>query len=316
MSFSRALSAAVIGGIAAIAATQVPASGEAGPEPWRDCDDCPEMITIPAGTFVMGWDGGEEGRYEGPPHEVTVERAFALGRFEVTHGQFAQFIAATGHQPEPGCKVYPQQPDVPDEKFGWQDPGYGRAPAEDEPVACVSWLDAKAYVNWLAEKTGAPYRLPTEAEWEYAARGGATTAFYWGDDADEGCGYANMYDQSGLSNGFKWAAAACDSGFAKVSPVGALKPNAFGLHDMLGNVWEWLEDCYVVPYPEGAVTQDAVQPAEGAACDRRSVRGGSWITRPDRNTVTWRGRDPENTYFSMFGFRVARDLEQHQAQEK
>ncbi len=310
MNFARIAAFGIIVGMA-IAAGGLAAGGDDGPAaPWRDCADCPEMVTIEPGEFVMGWDGGEEGRYEGPPHKVVIERPFALGRFEVTNAEFAAFVKDTGHKPEPGCKVYPQQPGVPEERFGWQDPGYGRPPADDEPVACVSWLDAKAYVNWLAARTGKPYRLPTEAEWEYAARAGTTTAYFWGDDPDQGCAYANMYDQSGLANGFKWAAAACDSGFAKVAPVGSLKPNAFGLYDMLGNVWEWLEDCYVVPYPETATTQDAVQPPAGESCARRSVRGGSWITRPDRNTVTWRGRDPENTYFSMFGFRVARDLEE------
>ncbi|MDA5192909.1 formylglycine-generating enzyme family protein [Govanella unica] len=269
----------------------------------KDCADCPEMVTIPAGNFVMGRDGGEEGRYEGPAHAVTVA-SFALGRTEITNAQFAAFVKATGHQTLPGCQVYPKPTDGSDLKYGWRDPGYGRAPKPTEPVACVSWKDAQIYVAWLAKKTGKAYRLPTEAEWEYAARAGSTTAFHWGDNADEGCTYANMYDKSGLVNGFKWAAAQCDSGFAKVAPVASLKPNAFGLYDMLGNVWEWVSDCYVVPY--GSTSSASVE-VEGP-CDRRSVRGGSWITRPDRNSVTFRGRDPEDTRFSMFGFRVALDL--------
>jgi formylglycine-generating enzyme required for sulfatase activity len=198
---------------------------------------------------------------------------------------------------------------VPFEKARWQDPGYGRAPQPEEPVACISWNDAKAYVAWLARKTGKPYRLPSEAEWEYAARGGTTSAFYWGDEAEDGCAYANLYDAAGKGR-FNWAATRCHDGATTVAPVGRYTPNAYGLHDMIGNVWEWVEDCHVVPYP---ADHDGAAPLKTEPCERRGVRGGSWMTRPDRNRVTFRGRDPADVRYFMFGFRVARDLSDEEA---
>ena len=271
---------------------------------FQDCEGCPIMIDIPSGTFVMGFEGGEDGRPEGPVRQVNVP-AFAMGITEVTHGQYAYFVSQSGYRTEGGCRVWPNDKMIDTANFGWQDPGYGQPPAPDQPVACVSWHDANAYVSWLAKSTGKPYRLPSEAEWEYAARAGTDTDFYWGDDPEAGCAHANMNDASGAKNGFNWAQAECDDGYQLASPVGSYPPNAFGLHDMLGNVWEWLEDCYVLYY-EGAPTDgSAYVPSE--TCDRRSVRGGSWITRPDRNRVSFRGRDPEDTIYFMFGFRVARD---------
>jgi formylglycine-generating enzyme required for sulfatase activity len=273
---------------------------------FRDCPTCPVMTEIPGGVFSMGAEGGEPGRPEGPVREVAVP-AFAIGVYEVTQAQFEAFVEATGHRPGTPCRVWPDERMEGGGPYDWRDPGYGRPPQADEPVACVSWLDASAYVDWLAAETGLPYRLPSEAEWEYAARAGTGTAFHWGDDPEDGCVYANMHDRSGLENGFGWAAADCDDGFPIVAPVGSLAPNAFGLHDMLGNVWEWVEDCYEPGYTN-ASTDGAAAPARNGACERRSVRGGSWITRPSRNRSAFRGRDPEPTLYFMFGFRVARDL--------
>jgi formylglycine-generating enzyme required for sulfatase activity len=274
---------------------------------FRDCPDCPEMIVVPAGAFEMGAEGGEPGRPEGPVRTVTIGRPFALAKLETTNAEWARFVAETGTGEGGGCSVFPAQPDVDAARFSWRDPGYGRPPAPDEPVACITWTEATAFVRWLSARAGKPYRLPTEAEWEYAARAGAQTAFPWGDAADAGCAYANLYDAAGAREKlFSWASAACDDGFARVAPVGSKKANAFGLHDMVGNVWEWLADCYVAPYPATPVDGRAVEVA--GECPRRAVRGGSWITRPDRNRPAWRGRDPVDTRFSMFGLRVARDL--------
>ncbi len=275
---------------------------------FTDCAGCPEMVVIPPGEFTMGYDGGEPGRYEGPVREMQIVHAFALGRYEVTHGQFREFVEATGHQSSGGCRIWDGESWQEPEWADWTDPGYGRPPADEEPVACVSWLDARAYVAWLAAQTGQPYRLPTEAEWEYAARAGGEGEFFWGDDEDEACRWANVYDRAGeVEHGFPWAAADCDDGHAGVAPVGSFPANAFGLHDMLGNVWQWVEDCYLVPYPDDAPRDGSAVQVEGP-CDRRSVRGGSWITRMYRHRLSWRGRDPEPTLFSFFGFRVARDL--------
>lgn len=277
----------------------------------RDCADCTPIAFIPAGSFVMGADRGEAGRPEGPAHKVTIDRPFGLATTEVTNRQFARFVKETGAADAPGCEVWPKGA-LPYAAARWQDPGYGRAIQPDEPVSCVSWHDARAFVAWLARSTGKPYRLPTEAEWEYAARARTTTDFYWGDDPEAGCGYANFYDAAGTGR-FNWANARCNDGAATVARVGRYKPNAFGLYDMIGNVWEWTQDCYIAPYPADHRNGVAVEPQAGQACERRSVRGGSWMTRPDRNSVSFRGRDPADTRYFMFGFRVARDLDPAEA---
>lgn len=290
---------------------------------FQDCTTCPPMVVIPAGKFHMGFDGGEEGRPEGPVHEVHIGYSFAIGNFEITQEQFAVFIHDTGYAMRGGCQVWQGEWKNPPDA-DWTHPGYGRVPFNDEPVACVSWKDAKAYVDWLARRTGRKYRLPTEAEWEYVARGGTTTGYFWGGgqntasndnptgdkkagDIPEACQYANVFDASGAkASAFNWAPFSCDDGFGQAAPVGSFKPNAFGVYDIIGNLWEWTADCYQAPYPAQPVDGSAVQ-ASGT-CEKRVARGGSWITRPSRQRVSFRGRDPEDALYSFFGFRVARDL--------
>ena len=164
----------------AIAADGVPEA------PFRDCDGCPEMLVVPGGNFVMGAHGGEEGRPEGPPREMRVERDFALGRYEVTNAQFEAFVSATGYQVEKGCRGKFDGEWENHPESNWTDLMLGQEQRPDHPVTCVSWLDARAYVEWLAEMSGRPYRLPTEAEWEYAARAGAVGSFTWGADPEVG----------------------------------------------------------------------------------------------------------------------------------
>ena len=172
----------------------------------------------------------------------------------------------------------------------------------------TGWTHAP-YVAWLAEKTGQPYRLPSEAEWEYAARGGVSGEFHWGDDPDEACRYANVYDSSAnAEHGFGWQAAACDDGFPTLAPVGRLEPNGFGLHDVAGNLWEWVEDCYEAPFAAHMPTDGSAYGPPSGQCERRSVRGGSWSSRISRQRPAFRGRDPEDLRYSIFGFRVARSL--------
>jgi formylglycine-generating enzyme required for sulfatase activity len=298
----------VVVALLAVVAAGCAGAPEAGTV-FRDCVDCPVMVVVPASRFAMGAEGGEEGRPEGPVRQVAIARAFALGRYEVTQREYAAFVTDTRRETRGGCQVWEGGWRFP-EDADWTNPGYGRVPFDDEPVACVSWLDAQAFVAWLARRTGEPYRLPTEAEWEYAARAGSTTGYFWGDGTGApACDYANVYDASGARrNGFDWAPFDCDDGHGQAAPVGSFRPNAFGLHDMIGNVWEWLADCFVAPYPAKPADGTAVQPPPGAACARRAARGGSWITRPSRQRVSFRGRDPEETLYSFFGFRVARDL--------
>ncbi len=276
---------------------------------FKDCRDCPEMVVVPAGEFLMGRDGGEKDRYEGPVRRVRIGYQFAVGRFEVTNAQYRRFVEATGHKSAgTGCNAFFGNKVEPLPNTSWRDPGYGRPIRDDEPVACIRWSDAKAYAAWLAGRTGKRYRLLTEAEWEYAARAGTAGIYTWGDDASFACRYANIHDVAAVRSGpdLPYGPPPCDDGYAEVAPVGRFAPNAFGLHDMIGNVWEWVEDCYQMPYGEG--------PVDGSAqltfgCDRRGVRGGSWRTAYERQRPAFRGRDPEALTSQIFGMRVARDLQ-------
>lgn len=279
---------------------------------FKDCRDCPEMVVVAPGKFTMGREGGENGRYEGPVHEVTIAYPFAAGRFELTNGQYRQFVEATGHKTAgTGCNVFfgDRVEAVPGSN--WADPAYGRPIRDDEPVACIRWSDAKAYVSWLAGKTGKKYRLLTEAEWEYVARAGSGGTFAWGEDPMLACKYANIHDKSSeklaADKGVKlpYGPAPCDDGYSGVAPVGKFTPNAFGLYDTTGNVWEWVEDCYEMPFPAKPVDGSA-QLAKG--CDRRGSRGGAWRTEINRQRPAFRGRDPEALTSQIFGTRIARDL--------
>jgi len=291
--------------VAALFGGQALAADRIGPE----CAGCPQMVAIPAGQFVMGAQGGEEGRPEGPMHKVRIERAFALAAHEVTVAQYGAFVAATGHISGTDCRSWDPVAGTVQNRVGadWRMPAPGVVAQPDHPVSCVSWRDAKAYVAWLAEVTGKPYRLPTEAEWEYAARAGSQTGYSWGDDADAACAHANLYDLDALQPSIRWQHVNCRDGFAGVAPVGSFGANGFGLHDMTGNVWEWVEDCYVAPYAADVPVDGSAYQVNGP-CPRRAVRGGAWITLADRNRVAWRGRDPEDFVSWIFGFRVARDL--------
>jgi formylglycine-generating enzyme required for sulfatase activity len=282
-------------------------SGTTSPE-FRDCDVCPTMVEIPIGDFVMGSEDGEEGRPEGPVHEVSIKRQFALARTETTAAEFRAFVDATGYQPERECRTLIAGSWANSLDYDWTSPGATIAYSEDSPVVCVSWRDAVAYTNWLSEISSFNYRLPSESEWAYAARGGSDSVYFWGNDPALGCDYANLYDQSSaLTMTFSWAAAACNDGHETLAPVGEYTANPFGLYDILGNVWEWTADCYIAPYPTRTDPQQPISSQDGA-CERRSVRGGGWLTRPDRQRLTFRGRDPEDTRMSYFGFRVARTL--------
>lgn len=279
---------------------------------FSDCDGCPAMVVAPAGDFTMGYDGGEEGRYEGPVRDMRIANAFAVGRFPVTNAEYARFVESAGHPAGEGCNYWDFEKlelvSLPGSS--WRDPGHGRPIRDNEPVVCVSWLDSKAYTAWLSEETGQDYRLLTEAEWEYLASEGADTQYPWGDDPNGACGSANVGDEAMLNQygegRVKWEVVSCNDGQPALAPVDTYPPNIFGVYDMIGNSWEWVEDCYLVPYPDGPRDGSAVQ-VDGA-CDRRAVRGGAWITSSFRQRPSWRGRDPEGKLTFIFGFRVARDL--------
>jgi formylglycine-generating enzyme required for sulfatase activity len=271
----------VVWSAAAALAQKPPTQAGNSASVFQDCAECPQMVAVPAGTFRMGTPEGEAGRdgNEGPQHDVTV-RSFAIARSHVTRGQFAAFVRATGYATSGGCydfrsngqwQVNPQR--------NWRSPGF--AQTDQHPVVCVSWNDAQAYVRWLSSRTGRAYRLPSEAEYEYAARAGTTTARFWGDGMAEACRYANVSDLS-AAEALRLARTPdtihmCRDGHVYTAPVASFQPNRFGLYDVLGNAWQWVLDCYNETY--------AGAPADGSAwttgaCDNHVMRGGSWDYHP------------------------------------
>ena len=260
-----------------VVASPAPAPAPAGRalkplDPFRDCAECPEMIVIPAGSFMMGSPATEPERDkdEGPQRRVTIE-PFAIGKTEVTFAQWDACVTAGG------CNGYTPS-----------DEGWGRG---SRPVVNVSWKDAQVYIDWLERKTGKPYRLPSEAEWEYAARAGATTRYAFGDaitpkDANYG------------------------SNVGKTTEVGAYPANAWGLYDMHGNVWEWVEDIYHDSYKGAPTDGSAWTDGERTDSSRdRVIRGGSWNYLPWFLRSAYRGGDYPDNRYGYLGFRVARTLD-------
>jgi formylglycine-generating enzyme required for sulfatase activity/class 3 adenylate cyclase len=275
---------------------------------FRDCIDCPEMLVIPPGAFTMGVPQTEVDRYgfssgdSAPLHLVRIAGPFALGEFLVTRKQYATFAEETGHY---GSGCYARPLDGTSWKFdpmlSWRDPGF--AQVDNHPVVCVSWDDAVAYAGWLSKKTGRSYRLPTEAEWEYAARAGSNVGRYFGDAPI--CEFANVRDQSKKQLYSTGQFFECNGGFSNTSPVGSFPPNGFGLYDVLGNAWEWVEDCWEKSYVDAPVDGAA---REKALCETRVRRGGSWNS--DHRLfyhVGWRSHEPPYARSEVYGFRVASD---------
>lgn len=274
----------------------------------RDCPTCPELVAIPGGGFRMGSADDEAGREvdEGPVREVRLQ-PFALGRYHVTRAEFARFVEATRYSVEPGCERYVGNRWQLDANASWRNPGFRQS--DRDPVVCVSWHDARAFLDWLSRGSGHTYRLPSEAEWERAARAGTTTARPWEGPETTACEYANVADIFAADT-LNWPKLPgelflCRDGFARTSPVGRFKPNGFGLHDMLGNAWQWLADCYVDSY-RGA--RGDGRPALAEPCELRSVRGGSWYSVPRYVRSAARGRVAPDSRDDLTGFRVARDL--------
>ena len=281
---------------ALLALAPVPGPAVADPpqagERFRDCDGtwCPWMVVVPAGEYRMGSPSGEAGRDddEGPRHQVRIAKPFAVGVYEVTFSEWEACVSdgGCGHRPN--------------------DEGWGGG---TRPVINVSWDDAKAYVRWLSNETGEAYRLLSESKWEYVARAGTQTRYWWGDEVGSGqCRHGNGADGSLKRHysDWEWATVGCDDGEVHTAPVGQFKANRFELHDVLGNVWEWVEDCWNGSY--------AGAPADGSAwrsgnCGTRMLRGGSWGGIPSFLRAAGRGRvDAGDRDFDL-GFRIARTLD-------
>ena len=275
---------------------------------FRDCADCPEMVIVPAGRFVMGTAESDpiRDKDEGPQREVTFASAFAVSKFEVTRGQFRQFVSETGYEALRNCTVFSGARTERVESKGWEDTNFPQTDAH--PVSCVSWLDAKAYIAWIAAKTGKPYRLLSEAEWEYAAKAGSTTRYPFGDDANAGCAHGNVADESAREAGglATWTYVQCRDGFGiATSPVGTFKPNAFGLYDTHGSLWEWVEDCRNDSYQNAPVDGSAWVTGD---CTARVDRGGAFYSNQRTNRPSERAFFPHALNSVNVGFRLARNL--------
>lgn len=253
---------------------------------FQDCLQCPAMVTLPSGAFLMGSPPGAAGaaNWEGPARRVSFAKPFAIGKFEVTTAEWQSCVRARA------CATLSASAGGPES-------------SSMTPAVNVNWDEAQSYSNWLSKTTGRRYRLPSEAEWEYAIRGGTVSARFWGEDRRGQCEHANGADLSALKRDRSLRAGdqPCDDGHATLAPVGRFKPNAFGLHDLAGNAWEWTLDCWVDSY-KGA-------PADGRAvdapnCAKRVIRGGSWRTKPESLRSANRGLSPAGFRGDDVGFRV------------
>lgn len=283
-----------------------------------------DMVRIAGGCYDMGqpsWERDALLRSEGSDwvnryasnerhHRVCVE-SFRLSRTEVMVAEFRRFVAATGYRTEAernvsevGCYSFKSDSEL-DQRgswrhLDWQSVGYPQD--VNHPVVCVSWNDAQAYIGWLNEQTGQRYRLPTEAEWEYAARADTGTARYWGNDPNQACRYANVHDETSRRvNQFSWEHHRCDDGYAQTAPVGSFEPNPWGLYDMLGNVWEWT--CSVFDADYGGGEQRCASANESGP---RVVRGGSVDNFPHGVRSANRSRSHPDGRNGFLGLRLAR----------
>lgn len=265
-----------------------------------------EFVMVPGGCFKMGSPASEIGRFgdeESPQHEVCVG-SFLMGKYEVTVGQFKKYVEATNYRTEAEAEGWSYGLDS-NGKWGkqsgrnWRDPGFRQT--DNEPVVCVSWNDAQRFVSWM-NKNGRGYQMPTEAEWEYAARAGSRTARPWGEDPSGACQYANVADRTLKRRYSGWETHECDDGYLYTAPVGSFKANAFGLHDMIGNAWEWCADWFDKNYYSSSPMNNPGGPSSGSS---RVNRGGSWYYTPRGARSALRGSIEPGARGDYLGFRLA-----------
>jgi len=269
----------------------------------HDCPTCPTMTVLSAGRFKQGSAPGESDStaFDKPLHWVSIGRSLAISTNAVTVDDFQQFVAATRRDMQ-GCDTYDDgwkhRP-----KGSWKDPGF--AQTGTHPVTCVSWNDAAAYAAWISAKTGHKYRLPSASEWEYAALAGGEAAQPWAPGGADACANANVADQSAARRYPGWTVFACNDSYVYTAPVGSFKANAFGLNDMLGNVFQWTEDCWNADY--------AGAPIDGSArsdgnCSEHELRGGSWFSTPAYVRAGYRNHFAADYRTSTVGIRLVREI--------
>jgi formylglycine-generating enzyme required for sulfatase activity len=273
---------------------------------FRDCkDDCPEMVVIPPGRCTIGSPTSELGRGsdENPQQLVTIGYALAVGKYPVTRAEFAAFVKDAG-QKLGECEHWDGKSFRREQGIYWNNTFHQ---TDRHPVVCVNWDDAQSYAQWLSRKSGKHYRLLSEAEWEYAARAGTTTARYWGDSEAEQCRYANGADLAAKAQGVTAAGFVnCDDKYPETSPVGSFRANAFGLVDMAGNVGERVEDCYHDTYSGAPTNGGAVKTCMARFGNARVMRGCGWISIPAWVRSASRDVEVPSLRSDSFGFRVAR----------
>lgn len=282
--------------------------GLAHRESFRDCEACPAMVALTGGQLLMGAHrdritAGDFTADQGPQRLVSVA-PFAIGRHEVTRAQFSAFLDASGHPRPSGCITWEDGIESNRQDRSIDNPGYGQG--ADHPAVCIAWHDAQAYVDWLSRETGEAYRLPSEAEWEYAARAGSDARFFFGPDVEAICRFDNIADAEARARWPGWETTACSDGVVFTGPVGSFEANGFGVFDIYGNVREWVRDCWHNTYENAPETSQAwVDPG----CGNRVARGGSWDSKPSLVGSSWRWSMPADTRHFLYGFRVARELD-------
>jgi formylglycine-generating enzyme required for sulfatase activity len=270
---------------------------------FQDCAECSPMRVLPAGRFKQGAadDDLSASPVEKPQHVVDLAAPLAVSTNDVTVGEFGRFVAETGREMN-GCDVYDGSWHV-QANASWSNPGFEQT--ANHPVTCVSWNDAVAYAQWLSAKQGHAYRLPSASEWEYAARGGLDAVRPWGRESDA-CAMANVADRSAARRYPGWSVFACEDGHVNTAPVGSFQANAFGLNDMLGNLFQWTQDCWRADYVKA--------PTDGSArsdgdCAQHELRGGSWFSTPRFVSASHRNRFAADYRTSSVGFRLVRMVE-------
>lgn len=287
------------------------ANAQSAGDTFTDCADCPEMVVIPSGTAILGsepWIANRKGG-DGPIREVEIAYTLAVAKTETTRAQYRAFVEATGYEteykePRIGCNTWTY-----DRVLGfvldhtWDAPGYDQR--EDHPVVCVSWADGTAYAAWLAETTGKPYRLISSTEFEYATRAGTRGPWYWGSSNTDACTHANVADDT-FRRLYDYAPVfACDDKYERTSPAGAFEANPWGLHDMLGNAWEWTDDCVHADMSKAPTDGRAWLAEDDGNCERRVPRGGSWVSGTDWVRAAAQAGDWAYYHSQLLGFRVA-----------
>jgi formylglycine-generating enzyme required for sulfatase activity len=282
-----------------------PGSGKS----FRDCANCPEMVVVPVASFVMGSSKESESRGddEGPQHQVTISKPFAVGKFEVTRAQFETFVRETGYPSGNRCWTNENGKFAERSERSYRNPGFSQA--DSHPVVCVNKEDAMSYVKWLNSKiTGTTYRLLSEAEWEFVARATTKTPYFFGDDQSELCANGNGLDETAKKTFPNLPMAPCSDGYVFTSPVGSFSANRFGLHDVHGNAWEWAADCWHETYAGAPNDGSAWMGADGGECTKHVLRGGSWDNDPRDLRSAVRNWLNAGSRYNSFGFRVARSL--------